>query len=158
MNRRIVLNTGPLISFGKIAAFDLLRKLPFDLITTAQVQTEITIGTTLGYPVKVPSWIDVVTLTEPPSRFALANLDAGEASVIEAAIQLDIPLVCIDELKGRRAAVASGLQVIGSLGILGKAKKLGFIESVRPFVQKAQENGIYYDEALIDRFLRGCGE
>ncbi len=88
----------------------------------------------------------------------MANLDAGEAAVIEVALQLDISVVCIDELKGRRAAIALGLNVVGSLGVLGKAKKLGLINSVRPLVEKAQESGVYYDEALVERFFREIDE
>ncbi|MGB7209889.1 MAG: DUF3368 domain-containing protein [Pyrinomonadaceae bacterium] len=158
MNKRIVVNTGPIIAFGKIGVFDLIRQLPFDFITPIQVQTEITIGSGLGYSVEVPSWIEIVTLAEPTSRLVLANLDAGEAAVIEVALQLDISVVCIDELKGRRAAIALGLNVVGSLGVLGKAKKLGLINSVRPLVEKAQESGVYYDEALVERFFREIDE
>ena len=154
MNSRIVLNTGPIIALGKIGAFDLIRRLPFDFITPTQVQTEITVGSALGYAVAVPSWVKVVSINEPPSRLALLNLDAGEAAVIETALRLGISLVCIDELKGRRAASASGLNVLGSLGLLGKAKELGLIDSIRPFVQRAQEKGIYYDEGLVARFLK----
>ena len=88
----------------------------------------------------------------------MANLDAGEAAVIEVALQLDISVVCIDELKGRRAAIALGLNVGGSLGVLGKAKKLGLINSVRPLVEKAQESGVYHDEALVERFFREIDE
>ena len=54
----------------------------------------------------MPAWIEIVTLTEPPSRLAFANLDAGEAVDIEVALQLEISIVCIDELKGREKAAA----------------------------------------------------
>lgn len=158
MNRRIVLDTGPIIAFGKIGAFDLIKRLPFRFITPKQVQTEIAAGTSLGYSVDIPRWIEVVTLLKPLSRITLANLDAGGAAVIETALQLEIPLVCIDELKGRRAAAASGLTVLGYLGILGNAKTLRLIETVRPLIQKAQDNGIYYDRKLVERILKGIGE
>jgi len=158
MNNRIVLNTGPIIAFGKIDAFELIKELPFHFVTPSQVQTEIGIGASLGYPVVIPSWIEVIRLVNPPSRLALANLDAGEAAVIEAALQLEIPIVCIDELKGRRAALASGLAVVGSLGILGKVKSLGLVASLQPLIKKAQDNGIYYDPKLVERFLRDVDE
>lgn len=158
MNKPIVLNTGPLIAFGKIGVLDLLRQLPFDFKTTDQVLAEITAGAALGYPVGVPKWVEVVSTAQPPSRLVLANLDAGEASVIESALQRNISDVCIDELKGRRAAIASGLPVTGSLGLLGKPKNLRLIDAVRPLVEKAQNEGIYYHPALIARFLKSTGE
>jgi predicted nucleic acid-binding protein len=158
MNSRIVINTGPLIAFGRMDCLETIRDLPFDYSSPEQVRLEIVAGNRLGYATAFPEWINVISLTDPPSKLTLSNLDAGEAAVIEAALQNNIQTVCLDELKGRRAAVASGLVVVGSLGILGRAKKLGLIGNVKPFVEKAQLSGIHYDQKLVDTFLAGLGE
>ena len=57
------------------------------------------------------------------------TLDRGEASVIQTALDLDIALVAIDEVVGRRAARLAGLQITGSIGILLKARKQGLIHN-----------------------------
>jgi predicted nucleic acid-binding protein len=158
MNKKIVVNTSPLIAWGKMQAFDFIGKLPYEFLCPAQVQAEISAGAEKGYSVVLPSWIRVLSLNTPLTPFALANLDAGEAAVIELALEQNIPLVCLDEIKGRRAALASGLQVVGSLGLLGKSKIAGLISEARPFVEKAQMSGIYYDEKLVESFLGGLGE
>lgn len=85
-------------------------------------------------------------------------MDTGEAAVIQLALEQNIPLVCIDELKGRRAALAVGLNIVGSLGLIGKAKNLGLIPAARPFIEKAKTSGIYYDDQLIETFLKSLGE
>lgn len=72
-----------------------------------------------------------MSLAEPLSPLALAALDEGEASVIQLALEQSIPRVCIDEIKGRRAAAATGLAMLGSLGLIGKAKSLGLIAKAR---------------------------
>ncbi|MDT5122258.1 MAG: hypothetical protein QOC96_1740 [Acidobacteriota bacterium] len=64
----------------------------------------------------------------------------------------------IDELKGRRAALAVGLTVIGSLGLIGRAKTLGIISKIKPFIEQARNAGIYYDHNLIEVFLKSLGE
>ncbi len=87
MNRRIVLNTGPLIALGKVPAFELIRRLQIDFFTTEQVASEISIGIEMGYSVDMPAWIKVLQLSYTTSILTLANLDLGEASVIEAALQ-----------------------------------------------------------------------
>lgn len=158
MNRRIVLNTGPLIALGKVQAFELIRRLQIDFFTTEQVASEISIGIEMGYSVDMPSWIKVLQLSYTPSILTLANLDLGEASVIEAALQQKIGTVCIDELKGRRAAAASGLRVVGSLGLFGLLKKCGIVPKIRPLIDKAQANGIYYDKELVELFLSDHAE
>ena len=66
--------------------------------------------------------------------------------------------VCIDESKGRRAALAVGLSVTGSLGLLGRAKVLGLIPSLRPLIERATREGIYYDPELAKRVLVALGE
>ena len=139
-------------------ALDLIGKLPYQFVCPSQVQSEIAAGATKGFAFALPSWIRVLPLQNPTSLLALANLDAGEAAVIELALEQNIALVCLDEIKGRRAALASGLQIVGSLGLLGKAKTLGLISKARPFVEKAQSAGIYYDAKLIAGFLHGLGE
>lgn len=158
MNSRIVINTGPLIAFGRMDCLEIIRNLPLDFSSAEQVRQEIAAGNRLGYATAFPDWIEVISLTDPPSKLTLSNLDAGEAAVIEAALQNNIQTVCIDELKGRRAAIASGLSVVGSLGLLGRAKAIGLISEVRPFAEKAQRLGVHYDQALLDRFLAGLGE
>jgi hypothetical protein len=158
MNKKIVVNTSPIISFGKMQAFDLIRELPFKFVCPPQVQAEISVGTSKGYPVIFPDWIKILPLKNPLSALVLANLDAGEAAVIELALQENIAQVCLDEIKGRRAAMASGLNVVGSLGLLGKAKTLGIISELRPLIEKAQKAGIYYDKKLVENFLTQINE
>jgi predicted nucleic acid-binding protein len=99
MNKRIVVNTSPLIAWEKMQALDLIEKLPFDFICPSQVQTEILAGAAKGHPVNFPTWIKVLSLETPLSALALASLDAGEAAVIELALEQNIPLVCLDEIK-----------------------------------------------------------
>ena len=158
MNKRIVVNASPIIAWEKMQALNLIARLPFDFICPTQIQTEILAGAAKGFPVNFPSWIEVLSLKMPLTPLVLANLDAGEASVIELALEQSISQVCIDEIKGRRAALASGLQVIGSLGLLGKAKTLGLIDEIRPLIEKAQNSGIYYDVKLVEKFLNSLGE
>ncbi len=154
----IVTNTSPLLSLSKMQVFEAIGKLPFEFVCPAEVEAEILAGANQGYDVEIPFWLKIVSLKNPLSPLAAAALDTGEAAVIQLALENNIPIVCIDELKGRRAALAVGLKVVGSLGLLGKAKTLGFIPAVRPFIEKAKDSGIYYDDRLIETFLKSLGE
>ena len=158
MTERIVINTSPLLAFSKMQAFDFIGRLPFEFICPAQVENEILIGEKQGYDVRIPSWLKVESLKFPLSSLAIVSLDAGEAAVIQLALEQNIETVCIDELKGRRAANAVGLKVVGSLGLLGKAKTSGLIAKVKPFLEKAVQAGIYYDEKLVESYLQSLGE
>ena len=74
------------------------------------------------------------------------------------AIEQAIRDVRIDEWRGRRAAAAIGLQVTGSLGLLGRAKILGLTPAVSPWVQKLKACGIHYHPELLRNFLLAMGE
>ncbi len=78
--------------------------------------------------------------------------------MIELALARRIQRVCIDEWKGRRAATVAGLKVIGVLGLLGRAKKVGIIAAVRPWVDKAISAGIRYHPELVAAVLRTVDE
>lgn len=87
-----------------------------------------------------------------------ASLDCGEAAVIQLAIERNVSRVCIDEWKGRRAALAAGLKVTGVLGLLGRAKKIGIIPELKPFIQRAIDSGIRYDRKLVEKVLHATDE
>lgn len=100
----------------------------------------------------------VVSLAKPISPVALAALDPGEAAVIQLATELSIPWVAIDEWKGRRAALAAGLSVTGTLGLLGQAKLRGLVPSLKPLLDKALAEGIRYHPELVRTILEAVGE
>jgi predicted nucleic acid-binding protein len=158
MAERIIINTGPLITLARMDALDVPAQLPYEFICPQEVQAELEAGVVAGHPVVHPSWLQTCPLQGALSRMVLSALDAGEAAVILLALEQGIPLVCIDEWKGRRIALAAGLKVTGALGLLGKAKIQGIIPAVRPFVERALRNGIRYDPALIRQVFEALGE
>ena len=158
MTERIVIDTGPLIAFEKIEALDIVGRLPFTFLCPQEVRDELDEGVSAGHPHIEPLWLTVKRLKEPISPVALSALDQGEAAVIQLALESEIPRVCIDEWKGRRAALAAGLQVTGVLGLLAKAKLLGLIPWLRPLVDRATEQGIRYHPEIVRQILSAVGE
>ena len=139
-------------------ALDIIAQLPYEFICPWQVEAEIMDGVALGYPITLPDWVNVLSLQSLLTPVASLALDDGEAPVIQLALEHRLTRVCIDELKGRRAALSVGLQVVGSLGLLGRAKTEGLISAARPLVEQAQQGGVYYDANLIAAFLQSLGE
>ena len=154
----IVINTGPLITLAKINALDVAGRMPFSFVCPEQVRQELDAGERSGHERIRPDWLKVERLGRDLPRVESSTLGKGEAAVIELALERDVRRVCIDEWKGRRAALASGLRVTGVLGLLGRAKKLGLVPAVRPYVQKAVEAGVRYDASLVQRVLQAVGE
>ena len=154
----LVINTGPLILLEKASALEVAGRLPFKIICPTAVRRELDVGAAQGYPEIRPSWLEVVSLKNPLSPLIKAALDPGEAEVIELALENRHPQVCLDDLRGRRLAVAAGLRVVGVLGLLATAKKIGLIGAVRPFTDRLLRGGAWYSPALVARVLTELGE
>jgi predicted nucleic acid-binding protein len=158
MRERIVINTGPLVALGRAGVTEAMAKMPLDFLAPREVEREIQQGPAAGHqPVDI-SWVRFMPLAQPISALAVSTLDEGEAAVIQLALDEGVPLVCIDERKGRRAALAVGLKVTGTLGLLGRAKGLELIPAVRPFVERMVTGGDWFDPELLARFYAAIGE
>jgi len=157
MAERLVVNTGPLIALQRADALDVVGRLPFEFFSPIEVRDELLEGVRYGHAPVSASWVRFTPLGKPLDRLARANLGAGEAAVIELALQEGVQRVVIDERRGRRAALAVGLQVTGTLGLLGRAKELGLVPAVGPFVEALRVSG-WYDTAVIEWFLSTMGE
>ncbi len=88
----------------------------------------------------------------------MPDLDLGEAEAITLAMDLGADLLIIDERLGRRHAQRIGLGITGSVGILLKAKKLGKLDQVKPFITELRAKGIRLNNALIDQALKLANE
>lgn len=157
MAERLVVNTGPLIALQRADALDVVGRLPFEFLSPIEVRDELLEGVSHGHPPVSPPWIRFTPLRKPLDLVARANLGAGEAAVIELALEEGVGRVVIDERRGRRAALAVGLQVTGTLGLLGRAKELGLVPAVGPFVEALRVSG-WYDPAVVEWFLSTMGE
>ncbi|MDP1956927.1 MAG: DUF3368 domain-containing protein, partial [Rhodocyclaceae bacterium] len=87
-----------------------------------------------------------------------ATLDAGETAAIALAIELRAP-VLMDERLGRAVARHHQVPVIGSAGVLLRAKQLGRIDAVRPILDAwRQDIGYFMSDALRAEVLQTMGD
>ena len=88
----------------------------------------------------------------------LFELDRGEKQTLLLASKHSGSIVIIDERLGRNVAEYMGLQVIGTLGVLAKAKTRGLIPSFYAAAQGMRDQGIHYSEGLIIKLAQHLGE
>ena len=158
MVERVAINTGPLVALARMDALSVAGQLSLVFVCPPEVREELEEGARLGHIPVAPLWLRVMDLEHPVSSVAVAALDAGEAAVIQLALEQGISWVCMDEWKGRRAASSAGLRVVGALGLLGRAKAEGIIPAVGPYVNRALAMGVRYDAILVRRILEAAGE
>jgi predicted nucleic acid-binding protein len=160
--KEIVINTGPLIALvaatGDLA---ILHGLYSRIVIPFEVCREILAGGQSGFA--VPEFLSVAFLdkqTKPTNvgPFLRNSLDIGEASVIQTALDMGIPTVCIDEAVGRRVARLNNLTVTGSIGILIRAKKEGAAISIRTVLDNMHRHGIWIGNNIADTAIKLAGE
>jgi predicted nucleic acid-binding protein len=104
---------------------------------------------------EVPEWINVEAVKDKKYQESLeTQIDKGEASAIALAKEYDDCLVLLDDLKARKLALKLNLKVTGSLGIIHKAKQLGFIDKVKPIINKLMELNFRISDEVISEILR----
>lgn len=152
-------NTTPFIALSSIQQLDLLPQLFGQIHVVGEVVDECKVGGNIYVPdLQQFAWIKIVQSLPVVHNTILLNLDKGEKHTIDMAKQLGAPKVLIDEKIGRAIAEYMGLQVMGTLGVLLKAKKQGLIPSFRNCTQEMLDHGIRYDLKLIDQLAQTVGE
>ena len=159
----VVSNTTPLIGLASIGKFTLLRELFGVIYIPKAVYDEaVTVGHEEGGAKREVSETNWIKIVEVKDRLAvnvlLDELDLGEAEVIVLARELGANWVLMDEKKGRRKLTYLNLQKIGTLGILLKAKELGFIQTLRKDLEDLRKNGFSISQPVIDAVLTEAKE
>ena len=127
-----VSNAGPLIHLAKIGRLNLLKNIFNEIIIPETVKVEvIDKGKEKGKPdaflIDAVNWIRIVD--DPSNADQLAEkvgIHRGEACAILLAKSLNVP-VLLDDSDARKFALGLGLEVVGSVGIIIRAVKLGLI-------------------------------
>lgn len=149
----LVTNTTPLLALTAATdSLDVLRFLYKRVVVPYEVAQEIEVGGKRSFGVAVfaqAAWLDVQTRPVTLPQFLQNSLDLGEASVIQTAIDMSVPLVCIDEVVGRRVARLCGLSVTGSLGLMVKARQLGYDISLDDAIRRMRAHGIWLSDSVV---------
>ncbi len=89
---------------------------------------------------------------------AVAGLGQGELEAMALYKLLHADFMLVDDYRARKVAHLNEIEVVGSLGVLLKAKELGLISEIRSFVISSQAAGVRYSERLVAEVLRLAGE
>ena len=159
--KKIVVNTSPWIALSLCGEISLLNILYSEVYIPFAVKEEIMTGGEKSIGVcelRASSWVKIEKIIDAEKVRLLHELDQGEAEVIILAKEKGIKYVLIDEKVARLQANVLGLKVVGTLGLLLKAKKKGLIPAVKPLIQKILEHGIWIKDEIVKGILKESGE
>lgn len=157
----IIADSSPLIALAIIGELGLLPRLYQRVVIPPAVWNEVIVqgaGLPGAEAVSRCTWLEAQT----PAADFLAPLsilvDRGEAEALALAQTIPDSAVLLDDAQARRVAERFGIARIGTLGILRRAKKAGWLAEIKPHLITLRQNGIYIRQNLIDAVLRDVGE
>lgn len=159
----LISDTGPLLALSHLDQIEILRHM-FPAVKVADsVRTEIaaSAGKRAADLFMRHPWIHVEPDPPMPDIWLATLLDSGEAATIALALRENPKpqFVLIDERKGRRIAhQIYQLPLIGTAGILLRAKRCGLLPAVRPLLLELQAKGYHLQTDLIEQIAKAAGE
>lgn len=161
MGDAAVVDASPLIYLAHAELIHLLQLASPRILVTTTVSREIrrrgAADPTVQVLEKTP-WLEEVEPGPDSPRVALWALGPGETSVLSWALAHPGCLAVLDDLAGRRCAETLEIPLIGTLGLVLRAKRMGDLSAARPVVEKLREAGMYLSESVLSRALALVGE
>lgn len=152
----IIGDSSALIALSVVNKLELLEQLYDNLCVPQAVYDEVTqIGRSQSDKLKrfLQSRVKVVDL-----NLTKLGLGLGELEAITLYKELDADVLLIDDNRAKKYAILNNVKVIGSLGILIKAKEKKYIERVKPLLDELRKSEVYISDKLISQVLEICDE
>lgn len=161
MSEPPVVNASPLIYLAHARHIDLLQMAGTPVQVPAPVAREIrrrgqgdpTVQALEGTP-----WLRELEPAEDSPRVLPWELGPGETAVLSWAQAHPGCWAIVDDLAARRCAEAFGIPIIGTLGLVLRAKRKGRVPAARPVLEELREAGMYLGERVLNRALALVGE
>lgn len=158
---KVVVNTSPLQYLFQLNLLDLLPQLYNEALVPEGVVREISTGLSRG--VSLPDlgslpWLKIRPVKSGAVLPLAAGLGLGEREVLALALEIEDPLVVLDDSLARRFARRLEISLTGTLGLLLKAKQSGRVASVRPCLNRLEELGFRLDAGTRVATLGLAGE
>jgi uncharacterized protein len=156
----VIINTSLLFYLHQIDLLSLLQALYSQVTVPIAVQRELQAGEAKGLSTPNLEQISWMAIASANSKFLpnVTDLGEGEAEVIAIGIENPGSLLVLDDAPGRRIAQLHNLAYTGTLGVIIRAKEMGYLDRVRPVIQLLQDHGMWIGQPVIETILRQAGE
>lgn len=150
-----VSNTSPINYLILIEQIDLLPALFQEIVIPQVVYDELS-DEAAPHHLKTwlanrPEWLKVIPNSPVPD--ATENLlDPGELAAIGLAQFLNADLLLLDDVPARRAAIAQGIPITGTLGVLGQAAIMKLVD-LPSAIANLRQTSFWVSEPLLERLL-----
>lgn len=158
----LVCDTSVLLYLGRIDHLFLLPRLFAEIAIPVNVAFELDVGRSVRadtVDARQLEWATLVTVTNAQAAaLPTHRLGAGESAVLAWALAHQGWWAGLDDAQARRFANQLGVIVVGTVGLLIQAKRLGLISQVSPCLAAVMDAGLRLSPELCSEVLRLAGE
>ncbi len=158
----VVSDTSPIRALAFLGLLDLLSELFGQVLVPPAVAKELSEPSSRFAVVDVRTFSYVQVQAPRDATRILQfrkHLDPGESEALRIALEVKAVAVLMDEAAGRAMAKEVGLQPIGVLGVLLRAKQRGRLASIAPLFDRLNNDlGFFLSDELRTYMLRLAGE
>jgi len=147
VSEAVIVDSACLIGLERIGKLEILPQVFSPILIPPAVAEEVNLDM---------SWLTV----ETPHNHALittlkTQLDPGESEDIALAVELPETFILLDDLSARELALQLNLKVIGTVGLLLRAKRQGVVPEIKPLLQALENANFRISQALIQKAIQG---
>ena len=157
----VICNTSPLLYLHQIGQLSILPALIGSIIVPPAVLVELDAGIEKGLDLPQLEGLRWIRIQAPISAMAVSlitDLGPGESQVLMLALEMPGSIALLDDALARRIAIAKGIPIKGTLGLLLDAKRLGHLTAVKPYLDRLQGLGFRLAEPTREAVLKLAGE
>jgi predicted nucleic acid-binding protein len=157
-----IFNASPVILLGKIHLLHLIEGLSPGFRIPREVVQEIGAGCAND---PAAEWLTgpsiarhIVETPTPPPFLAHWDLGMGETAVLSLALAETATAVVLDDLAARKFAQTFQIPLLGTLGLLVRAKNAGLVKQIAPHIQSLESVGANLSRSIIASALALANE
>jgi uncharacterized protein len=157
----VIANTSPLQYLYQIDCLELLPKLFRRITVAGAVISELEAGRHLGLKLPAPEklpWVDVREPISPAGVLLAWDLGAGESASLSLAVERPGSWLILDDRLARQAAASLNLPLLGTAGVLLRAKPAGYLTAVGPALDRLTSLGFRLTSQTRQTILRLASE
>ena len=149
-------NTSPLLYLHRIGALEWLPRLFERVLVPLAVVEELDAGAAQGHDVpdvRQLQWAEIVACRDVLLEAVGSEIGPGELAVLSLASRRPGCTAILDDGQARQAASRAGIAVIGTLGVMLRAKEAGLVGQLEPFVDALSAAGMWMSPQIRGRIL-----
>jgi uncharacterized protein len=156
-------DSGPLIALARLDLCHLPQRYFSEVQVPQTVWDEVTRqprdneGAVFSAALKAGWFTVVADPAEASAPVRAYALDAGEAAALTLALSSGGAILA-DERKARNAATDLGVAVIGTLGLLKRAREDALVPALRPLIMRLIDGGYFIAPQLVEMVLSQTDE